>query len=129
MGIIVRRSLKVEIPMAGTRSVAITLSTRQQKLLERLARSKKASQHLVERCRIVLLSAAGRLNAAQAQQLDVDRQRVRRWRHRWAAEMDGLSAAEHAGASDSDLQQRIMQVLSDGEVQCRADCRADRLGV
>jgi len=68
---------------------------------------------LVERCRIVLLSAAGRLNEAQAQQLGVDRQRVRRWRHRWAAEMESLSAAEDAGASDVDLQQRIVQVLSD----------------
>ncbi len=100
--------------MAGTRSVAITLSTRQQKLLERLARSKKASQQLVERCRIVLLSAAGRLNTAQAQQLGVNRQRVRRWRHRWAEESAGLSAAETAGASDADLQGRIVQVLNDG---------------
>jgi putative transposase len=114
MGIIVRLSLKVEILMAGTRSVAITLSTRQQKLLERLARSKKASQQLVERCRIVLLSAAGRLNTAQAQQLGVNRQRVRRWRHRWAEESAGLSAAETAGASDADLQGRIVQVLNDG---------------
>jgi len=100
--------------MAGTRSVAITLSTRQRELLERLVRSKKASQQLVERCRIVLLSAAGRLNEAQAQQLGVDRQRVRRWRRRWAAEMESLSSAEDAGASDVDLQQCIEQVLSDG---------------
>ena len=94
--------------MAGTRSVAITLSARQRELLERLVRSKKTSQQLVERCQIVLLSAAGRLNEAQAQQLGVDRQRVRRWRHRWAAEMERLSAAEDAGASDSDLQQCIV---------------------
>jgi putative transposase len=76
--------------------------------------SKKASQQLVERCRIVLLSATARLNKSQAQQLGIDRQRVRRWRHRWAAEVEGLSAAEDAGASDGDLQQRILQVLSDG---------------
>lgn len=100
--------------MAGTRSAAISLSTRQRELLERLARSKKTSQQLVERCRIVLLSAQGRLNEAQAQQLGVDRQRVRRWRRRWAGEMESLRAAEDAGASDGDLQQRIVQVLSDG---------------
>ena len=100
--------------MAGTRSMAISLSTRQRELLECLARSKKASQQLMERCRTVLLSAAGGLNEAQAQQLGVDRQRVWRWRRRWAAEMQGLSAAEDAGASDGDLQQRIVQVLSDG---------------
>ena len=103
----------MEILMAGTRSATISLSTRQREVLERLVRSKKASQQLVERCRMVLLSAQGRLNKAQAQRLGVDRQRVRRWRHRWAAEMQGLSAAENAGASDGDLQQRIVQVLSD----------------
>ena len=99
--------------MAGTRSAAITLSARQRDLLERLVRSKKASQQLVERCQIVLSSAAGRLNKVQAQRLGVNRQRVRRWRLRWAAEMPRLSAAEDAGASDSDLQQRIFQLLSD----------------
>jgi transposase len=81
--------------------------------LERLVRSKKASQQLVERCQIVLLSAAGRLNKVQAQQLGVNRQRIRRWRLRWAEEMLRLSAAEDAGASDNDLQQRIIQLLSD----------------
>ena len=100
--------------MAGTRSVVITLSPRQRELLERMARSKKTSQQLVERSRIVLLSAVGRLNTGQAQQLGVDRQRIRRWRHRWAGEMEALSAAEDAGASDDDLQQRIVEVLTDG---------------
>jgi len=99
--------------MAGTRSAAITLSARQRDLLERLVRSKKASQQLVERCQIVLSSAAGRLNKVQAQRLGINRQRVRRWRLRWAEQMPRLSAAEDAGASDSDLQQRIMQLLSD----------------
>ena len=63
--------------MAGTRSAAIISSARQRDLLERLVRSKKTSQQLVERCQIVLLSAAGRLNKVQAQQLGVNRQRVR----------------------------------------------------
>jgi transposase len=108
--------------MAGTRSVVIVLSARQRELLERLVRSKKASQQLVERARIVLLSAAGRLNKAQAERLGVDRQRVRRWRHRWAAEMAHLNAAEDAGASDGDLHQRLIEVLSD-EARCGAPAK------
>lgn len=100
--------------MAGTRSVPIELSDRQRKLLERWSRSKKTSQRLVERSRIVLLSAAGWLNEAQAQHLGIDRQRVRRWRHRWAQEMATLNAAEAAGASAADFEALVLKVLSDG---------------
>lgn len=99
--------------MSGTRSATITLSARQRAMLERLVRSKKTAQQLVERCRIVLRSARGELNTVQAKQLGVDVQRVSRWRRRWAAEMAGLLAAEQAGASDGDLHQRIVQVLGD----------------
>jgi transposase len=104
----------LEVVMAGTRSVPIELSERQRELLERWSRSKKTSQRLVERSRIVLLSAAGWLNEAQAQHLGVDRQRVRRWRHRWAQEMDTLDAAEKAGASAADFEALVRKVLSDG---------------
>jgi putative transposase len=103
----------VEKFMSGTRSATIVLSARQREVLERLVRSNKTAQQLVERCRIVLLSASGLLNWKQAVQLGVDRQRVSRWRRRWAAEMAALNAAEDAGASDGDLQQRIVQVLGD----------------
>ena len=99
----------------GKRSAPIMLSVRQRDVLTRLARSKKTSQHLVERCKIVLLSAAGLLNEKQAEQLGVDRQRVRRWRWRWASEMARLSTAEDAGASQRDLQQRIVEILSDNQ--------------
>lgn len=111
-GIIVGRSSDVEVVM-GKRAVSIELSARQRGVLERLARSKKASQQLVERCRIVLLSGDGWHNEAQGQRLGIDRQRVRRWRHRWAAAMASLSTAEGAGASDSDFEELVVQVLSD----------------
>lgn len=97
----------------GKRSVEIAVTPRQRVLLERFTRSKKAAQPLVERCRVVLLSAAGRHNEAQAEELGVDRQRVRRWRHRWAHGMTSLLAAEAAGATDSDLESLIIGVLTD----------------
>ena len=95
------------------RSVEIAVTPRQQVLLKRITRSKKAAQQLVERCRVVLLSAAGLHNEAQGDKLGVDRQRVRRWRHRWARAMASLLAAEAAGASDQDLEKLIIGVLTD----------------
>ena len=97
----------------GNRSVAIVVTPRQRKLLEGFTRTKKAAQQLVERCRVVLLSAAGRHNEAQASELGIDRQRVRRWRHRWAREMASLCAAEAAGATRQDLEKLIIAVLTD----------------
>ena len=87
------------------------MTPRQRVLLKRITRSKKAAQPLVERCRVVLLSASGLHNEAQADELGVDRQRIRRWRHRWARAMASLLTAEAAGATDQDLEKLIIGVL------------------
>jgi len=97
----------------GPSSVSITLTTRQREILESLSRTKTAAQQVVERCRVVLLSAAGRRNEAQAETLGVDRQRVRCWRHRWARGMEALNTAEAAGATKRDLEILIMGLLTD----------------
>ena len=97
----------------GKRSVEITVTARQRVILKRVTRSKKAAQQLVERCRVVLLSATGMHNEAQGDELGVDRQRVRRWRHRWARAMASLLTAEAAGATDQDLEKLIIGVLTD----------------
>jgi hypothetical protein len=96
----------------GKRSVEITVTPRQRVILKRVTRSKKAAQQLVERCRVVLLSATGMHNEAQGDDLGVDRQRVRRWRHRWARAMRSLLTAEAAGATDPDLEKLIISVLT-----------------
>ena len=96
-----------------TRSVAVVLSKRQMQMLEVVARTKLAPQQLVERCRIVLMSGEGRENTDQADVLGIDRQRVRRWRHRWAKASEALAAAEDDGASDKDLEKMILAVLED----------------
>ena len=64
------------------KSVSVVVTPRQRLLLESITRTKSAAQQLVERCHIVLMSAAGLDNEAQAAELSVDRQRVRRWRKR-----------------------------------------------
>ena len=98
-----------------TRSVTVVVTSRQRRILEPLARAKSVPQRLVERCRIVLMSTDGRENADQAKALGVDRQRVRRWRHRWAQAQEALAAAEAEGASDEDLERFVASVLADND--------------
>ena len=82
-------------------------------MLESFTRTQKAAQQWVERCRVVLLSAVRWPNAVQAVELGIDRPRVRRWRQRWARGLASLSAAEAAGATQSDLEKLIVEVLTD----------------
>ena len=98
----------------GMRSIAVAVTPRQRKVLEALSRTKLAAQQLVERCRIILLSAEGQTNIDQAAELGVDRQRVRRWRHRWAGAMDSLTVAEEGLATDKDFEKLVIGVLMDG---------------
>ena len=99
----------------GKRSITIVVTPRQRAVLEPLTRARLAPQRLVERCRIVLTSAEGRSNQGQADELGVDRQRVRRWRHRWAGASAALVAAETEGATDKDLEKLILGVLVDDD--------------
>lgn len=96
------------------KAVDIRVSERQQALLEKWVRNKADTPYrLIERCQIILMSAAGVSNAEQGRLLHVDRQRPRRWRRRWAAEEQRLAAAEEKGASDKDLGHLLANVLSD----------------
>lgn len=99
----------------GGQAVRVELTGRQRRVLESLTRATSTPQHLAERGRVVLNSARGRPNDHQAAALGIDRQRVRRWRGRWAAAEDRLAAAEAEGASDKDLRALIVSVLSDGK--------------
>jgi putative transposase len=92
----------------------IELSTRQRAILEKWERNKSRMPYrVVERCSIVLMSAEGLPNEAQARQLQVNRQRIRRWRDRWAANQDRLLAAEKEAVEEKDLAKLIAGVLED----------------
>lgn len=98
------------------RAVEVGVTPRQRAILEKKVRKKATTPHrVVERCRIVLLSADGVPNIEQGRRLGIDRQRARRWRRRWAEAHDRLMAAEREGASERDLADLIDEVLGDAE--------------
>lgn len=100
---------------SGSLATPVTVSARQRIILEKLVRSKRSPRELVERGRIVLMSAECLDNAEQARRLGqgVDLQRVRRWRNRWAAAETDLAQAEVHNPSERDLEKRVWDVLSD----------------
>jgi len=95
------------------RAISVSLTARQRKILEGFTRAHSTPQQMAERCWIVLMSADGYTNLEQAAALDVDRQRVGRWRTRWVDEYERLAEAEEEGASDKDLEEAIFDALSD----------------
>lgn len=97
--------------MADTQPVTVT--KKQREILQSFIKAKKTPQQLAERARIVLMSADGRANLEQARILGVDRQRIRRWRRRWASQEQELLTAENSQATEKELAERIKDVLSD----------------
>jgi len=96
------------------KAVTITVSERQRSVLEGWIRNKAAtSQRLFERCQMILMSAEGVSNCEQGRRLGVDRQRPRRWRTRWAACEEQLTAAEQQGANDKDFAKLVAGLLTD----------------
>ena len=72
--------------------ISITLSPEEKKELENNISSRKTSVRLVERSRIVLLAADAMPNYEIAQQLNIDVNKVGRWRNRFAEQrMDGIN--------------------------------------
>jgi transposase len=95
-------------------AAAVRVTDRQRALLDKWVRNAASTPHrLLERCRIVLMSAEGVTNAEQARRLGVDRQRVRRWRTNWAGWEARLAEAEAGEASDKDLAKLLTEALSD----------------
>jgi putative transposase len=99
--------------MRGPKAPKLVVSDRQRAILERFTRATTAAVSLVERSRIVLLSASGMATLHVAAALDVDRQRVRRWRHRWAKELSAKLTAVEAKADDKVLAAAIEEALAD----------------
>jgi putative transposase len=86
--------------MGGPRPATITLTARQQALLEQIKQRQTASQRLVRRVLILLALAANPCLDAVAGQLGLNRISVRLWRDRWLANASALALAEQENASD-----------------------------
>lgn len=74
----------------------IEISDELQDKLEKIVRSPSSPMRLVERSRIVLLAASGLQNDEIGQQLKISRQKVARWRNRFAE--NGLAGIEKDAA-------------------------------
>ena len=64
-------------------AASVTLTPEQRSKLEAYARGRSVAQRLVERARIILLAAEGKQNDEIANQLDIGRHTVARWRVRF----------------------------------------------
>ena len=79
-------------------AAAILLTDEERSTLMRWVRSPSQQFRLIERARVVLLTAAGRDNKGIAAQLEIPELRVGRWRPRLAAgRIDGLSDRKRSG--------------------------------
>jgi putative transposase len=80
----------------------ITLSARQQRVVEGIVRRETSTQQQVRRAKIILAAAAGANNEQIARTLGVTDDTVRLWRGRWAAAAEALLAAEAEGGAGDD---------------------------
>src|SRR5713101_7712757 len=77
----------MEVPMAmGRPKAALVLSPEQRAQLESMASTRSLPAGLVTRVRIVLLSAAGKMNQEIARQLGLTNATVGKWRRRFVEE-------------------------------------------
>jgi putative transposase len=99
--------------MSGPHPATISLSPRQQTLLEHIRQRQTAPQRLVRRVLIVLALAANPGVEVGARGLGLNRISVRLWRDRWLQAADALRQAEAEGASDPELLSLIEEALDD----------------
>lgn len=99
--------------MRGPAAQRVVVSEQQRVILERLVNARKTEQHLAERCRIVLQCSAGISNIRISEILQVDRQRVRRWRRRWAHGESSLCEIEKKKTNQHELEMGIVALLTD----------------
>src|SRR5258708_38879640 len=82
-------------PMPG-KAAKITVSERQQVLLNEFSKSRTVAKGIVQRATIILLGFAGLLNDAIALQFGLNRQQVGLWRQPWRDAWDSLRVWECA---------------------------------
>lgn len=99
--------------MPSPKALAVSLSERQQYLLEQIAGRRTNPYRLVQRAQSILFAAFGINNTEIGQQLQLHRHQVRYWRQRWQESSERLHSLEREGISDQALTQQMLLVLSD----------------
>ena len=88
----------------------VVLTDEQRTVLQRWARGRTTPARLVRRARIVLLAAEGRENLEIAEELDVERTIVGRWRRRFAAKGSaGIEKDAPRGGRPASQHQQVAQ--------------------
>ena len=101
--------------------IRITLSAEEKKQLDKNVRSRKTSVRLVERSRIILLAADDIPNYKIAEELDIDVNKVGRWRNRFfergiqGIEKELPRGGNHGGKNSADqakLRSKIIRITT-----------------
>lgn len=98
--------------MRGPKATHIELTNRQRAELEQIMRKANSKQIHVTRAKIIILADKGLSNQQIADRLEGHRETARRWRDRWAAEVENLVAVE-GEADDKELGKYVLCLLSD----------------
>jgi transposase len=97
--------------MSG-KAAKITLTEKQQGILQQIIRSTTASQRLVQRARLIVLASGGMSNGVIADSVGLGRKQVGLWRRRWRQSFDALVAIE-CRESQAALRRAVVEVLGD----------------
>jgi transposase len=90
----------------------IMLTAQEQQHLQQLARSKRSEVRLAERARIVLLAAEGKQNQEIAALLRIHRDKVSRWRRRYAESgLTGIAKDRPRGGRKPAARERLAPVI------------------
>lgn len=76
------------------KAAKVTITERQQVVLEELSRSRSESQMISQRAKIILLGFQGRRNEEIAGEVGLERKQVGLWRRRWQAAWESLTLLE-----------------------------------
>ncbi len=73
----------------------------------------RVSARLHQRWQIIKMASDGKLNGEIAREPNVDPQRVRRWRKRWARRSVQLEAAERRMPAGQEMESIVAEILAD----------------
>lgn len=96
---------------------AIAMTARRYRILNKYWSKHSLPHNTKTRIKILLLASEGRSNLGVKGELGVDVNTVKKWRRRWEAEFDSITAFELGssgeGINDKELLHRMLDVLKD----------------